>query len=226
LEIITGIYRIDEASNNIAHSNIYLVINGSELIIIDTGTPGNAEKIIEYIKKIGRQPNEVSTIILTHYHIDHVGSAKGLKELTAAKVAASVEDGEVVNGKRPYPKPKNLLLRVASSFMKIEPVNVDIELKDGDMVGNLRVINAPGHTPGSIFLYDSNKKVLFSGDTLRLESTKVVAGPKQYVWDEKKERQSIKNLESIEVNVLLPGHGEYLKNNASAAIKELIAQWK
>jgi glyoxylase-like metal-dependent hydrolase (beta-lactamase superfamily II) len=84
MEIIEGIHRVDEASNNIAHSNIYLVIQEKKILFIDTGTSGNAKKIVAYIQKIGHQVSEVSTIILTHYHMDHVGSAKELKDLTLA----------------------------------------------------------------------------------------------------------------------------------------------
>jgi glyoxylase-like metal-dependent hydrolase (beta-lactamase superfamily II) len=222
MEIVEGIHRIDEASSNMAHSNVYLVINGKELFVVDTGTPGNAKKIVEYIQKIGYQPSEVSTIILTHFHMDHAGSVKDLKDLTNAKVAASAEDGEVVSGTKPYPKPKNLLLRAASSLIKVAPTNVEINLKDGDKIGNLTVIMAAGHTPGSIFLYDPDKKVLFSGDTLRLDGDKVIAGPKQYVWDETKEQQSITKLATLDFDVMLPGHGEILKADASNKVKEYL----
>ena len=226
MEIIEGIYRIDEASSNMAHSNVYLVINGKELIVIDTGTPGNAKKIVDFIQKIGHQPSEVTTIILTHYHMDHAGSVKDLKDLTNAKVAVSAEDADFVSGDKPYPKPKNLLLRAASSLIKIATVNVDFKLKDGDKIGNLTVIEAAGHTPGSIFLYDPQRKVLFAGDTLRLDGGKVVAGPKQYVWDEGKERQAIAKLATLDFDVMLPGHGEILKADASKAVREYVESEK
>ena len=131
MEIVPGIHRIDEASSNMAHCNVYLVINKDGLIVIDTGTKGNADKIAQYIEKLGRQPNEVSTIILTHYHMDHAGSAKDLKEITGAKVAASAEDAKIICSKEPYPKPKYFLMR-AASLIKAPPVDVDIALKEGD----------------------------------------------------------------------------------------------
>ena len=53
MEIVEGIHRVDEASANMAHANVYLVINGQELAVIDTGTPGNAQKTVEYIQKLG-----------------------------------------------------------------------------------------------------------------------------------------------------------------------------
>ncbi len=51
MEIAPGIHRVDEASSNIAHSNVYLVADGKNLTMVDTGTAGNAKKIVDYILK-------------------------------------------------------------------------------------------------------------------------------------------------------------------------------
>jgi len=222
MEIIEGIHRVDEASGNMAHSNVFLVIDGKQLFVVDTGTPGNAKKIVGYIQKIGHQLSEVSTIILTHYHMDHAGSVKELKNLTDAKVAVHVEDADFVSGKKPYPKPKNVLFRAVSSFIKIEPVEVEIPLKDGDKIGRLRVTHTPGHTPGSIVLLDEKRKVLFAGDTLRFDGSKLSGAPEQYTWNEDKEKESIERISKLEFDVMLPGHGEILKPYASSAVKEYI----
>jgi glyoxylase-like metal-dependent hydrolase (beta-lactamase superfamily II) len=222
MEIIEGIHRVDEASSNIAHSNVYLVINGKELVVVDTGTSGNAKKIVAYIQKIGHQPSEVSTIVLTHYHMDHVGSAKDLKDLTNAKVAVHVEDSDFVAGKKPFPKPTNFLFRAVSSFIKPTPVGVDIALKDGDKIGNLTVIYVPGHSPGSIVLLDAQRKALFAGDTLRFDGTKVTGAPKQFTWDADKEKESIKKISMLDFDIMLPGHGEILKTKASKEVKDFL----
>lgn len=219
MEIVPGIHRIDEASSNMAHSNVYLVINKDGLIVIDTGTKGNADKIAEYIEKIGRQPNEVSTIILTHYHMDHAGSAKDLKEITGAKVAASAEDAKIISGSEPYPKPKYFLMR-AASLIKAPPVDVDIQLKEGDSIGDLTVFLMPGHTAGSIMLLDKQKKALFCGDTLRNDKGKISMGPEHFTYDSAKQKESVKRAAGLDFEVLLPGHNEPLVDNAAAAVRE------
>jgi glyoxylase-like metal-dependent hydrolase (beta-lactamase superfamily II) len=226
MEIVDGIDRIDEASANMAHANVYLVINGEELTVIDTGTSGNAKKIVEYIQKLGRQPTDVKTIILTHFHMDHMGSAKELKELTHAKLAVHAEDADYVSGKKQMPKPKNILIRAAASFIKPAPADVEIILKEGDKISGLTVIPVPGHTPGSIALLDEERKVLFSGDTLRYDGKKVSGAPEQFSLDLAKEKESIRKIATFNFDVMLPGHGEPLKSNNSEEIKKFAASLK
>ncbi|MGD0204255.1 MAG: MBL fold metallo-hydrolase [Candidatus Bathyarchaeia archaeon] len=220
MEIIEGIHRVDEASANMAHANVYLLINGKELTVIDTGTSGNAQKTVEYIQKLGYQPTDVKTIILTHFHMDHMGSAKELKDLTNAKVAVHTEDADYVSGKKPLPKPKNILFRAVSSFVKPVPVQVDVILKEGDKIAGLVVIHTPGHTPGSIMLLDEERKVLFAGDTLRYDGKKVSGAPEQFSTDPNQIRESIAKASTLNFDVMLPGHGETLKPNASEEIKK------
>ncbi len=153
--------------------------------------------------------------------MDHMGSAKKLKELTDAKVAASEVDAEVVEGKKPFPKPRNLLMRAATSFIKPDPVEVELKLKEGDKIGDYRVLAMPGHTEGSIMLYDENQKVLFSGDTLRFDGEKVTAGPGHFTWDEAKEHESIRKVADLEFEVMLPGHGDFLAGRADEKVKQL-----
>jgi len=220
MEIIEGLHRVDEASANMAHANVYLVINGKALTVIDTGTPGNAKKTVEYIQKIGFQPTDVKTIILTHYHMDHMGSVKELKDLTNAKIAAHTEDADYVSGKKPFPKPKNILFRAVSSFVKPETVPVDVILKEGDKISGLTVIHTPGHTLGSIMLLDEGRKALFAGDTLRYDSKKVSGASEQFTADLNQAKESVAKAAALNFDVMLPGHGEILKPNASEEIKK------
>jgi len=199
---------------------VYLLINGEELTVIDTGTSGNAQKTVAYIQKIGHQPADVKTIILTHFHMDHMGSAEELKDLTNAKVAAHTEDADYISGKKPFPKPKNILFRAVSSFVKPAPVQVDVILKEDDKIAGLTVIHTPGHTPGSIMLLDEKRKVLFAGDTLRYDGKKVSGSPEQFTMDPNQVRESIAKASTLNFDIMLPGHGEILKPNASEEIKK------
>ena len=216
MEIIKGIHRIDEASKNPAHANVYLVINSGKLALVDTGTPGNAQKIIGYVEWLGYEPSDVKTIILTHHHRDHIGSAKEIKDLTNAQVAASKEDASYISGSKKQPIPKSARFRADSFF---EPVIVDVLLEEGDRVANLTVLQTPGHTPGSIMLVDEERRVLFAGDTIRYDGEQVSEAPEEYSVDMNLLRKSIVKVSTLSFDVLLPGHGEPLLTNASEEVK-------
>ena len=220
MEITEGIHKVDEASANMAHANVYLLTEGDKLIVIDTGTSGNAKKIVDYVQKIGRQPSNVSTIVLTHFHMDHAGSVKELKDLTGAKVAVHAEDADYVSGKKPMPKPKNVLFRAVSAFIKLSPVQPDILLKDNDKIGQLTVIHTPGHTLGSIVLLDEGKRVLFAGDAIRYDGEELSGPPEHFTLDPNKAKESIGKISALSFDIMLCGHGEPLKPNASAAVKK------
>ena len=104
--------------------------------------------------------------------------------------------------------------------MKVQPFQIDLVLNDGDKIAGLAVIHVPGHTPGSIALYDPKRKVLFTGDTLRYRDGKVEGPPKKFTMDPERVQQSIEKLKSLDFDIMLGGHGEPLKHDASAKVRE------
>jgi glyoxylase-like metal-dependent hydrolase (beta-lactamase superfamily II) len=215
MKIAEGTHRIDGINGN-----VYLVEDGENLTLIDTGLPRNDKKIIKYIESIGRKSNDVTTIALTHFHIDHVGSLKKIKEATGAKVAAYEVEAEIISGKKAAPKPKNLLIKALTAVVKADPVDVELSLKDNDKVGRLTVIHTPGRSEGSIALFDAERKVMFVGDTVRFNGGKIEGPPERFTLDPQKAKESIGHISSFEFNILLSGHGDPLMPNASERLKE------
>lgn len=214
MEIIKGVYQIE----GLKGSNAFIVEDKGKLILIDTGTPGKEKKISEEIQKIGYKLTDVSAIVLTHWHVDHVGSLKKMKELTNAKVAVHEADADFVAGKKPQPKSDNLIIRLYLAVVKAKPVDVDLVLKDGDKVGRLIVIHTPGHSEGSITLLDSERKVLFVGDTLVTKNDSIKLPP--LILDKAEERASIEKLSTFDFDIMLSGHGNPIINNASSKLKD------
>ena len=110
--------------------------------------------------------------------------------------------------------------------MKPEPVEVDIALKDGDVIEGLKVIHAAGHTPGSIALLDEEKQVLFAGDTLRYDGKKLEAAPEHFSLDPEGVKESIRKISAFKFDVMLPGHGEPFKPKASDEVKKFVESVK
>jgi hydroxyacylglutathione hydrolase len=174
---------------------------------------------------LGFNLSAVSTIILTHYHIDHTGNAKKLKEQTGAKVAVHEADADFVTHKKSPPRPKNFLSR-AIGVVKAAPVEPDVLLKDGDTIEGLQVVHLPGHTPGSIALFDADRKVLFAGDALFYVDDKVKGPEEKYVWDMPLALKSLEKLGGLDFEVMLCGHRDVLTGGASQKVKEFVSTLK
>jgi len=218
MEIVEGIHQVDGVN-----ANVYVVVEGKQVTLIDTGMPGNSGKILNYVGTIGLQASDVSQIVLTHHHIDHVGSVYELKKATNAKIAVHEEDADFVAGKKAAPKNKNILIRALSSVFKIKPVEVDTRLKEGDRVGRLIVVHTPGHTPGSICLHDVQNKVLFVGDALRYAGGKLEGPNERFTPDMSLANQSIQKIAKLDFDLMLSGHGDPLRPDAAKHVREFSA---
>jgi glyoxylase-like metal-dependent hydrolase (beta-lactamase superfamily II) len=221
MKIVEGIHQVEGINGN-----VYLVEDDEKLILIDTGLPRNEKKITKYIEALGRKPTDVSTIVLTHFHIDHVGNAKKMKELTNAKVAVHELDADYVAGKKAPPKPKNLMFKALSSVFKAAPVEPELLLKDNDKVGRLIVIHTPGHSEGSISLLDAERKVMFAGDAIRFMDGKITGSPEQFTLDMDKAKDSIRKISTFDFDILLSGHGQPLMPDASQKVKDFYVTLK
>jgi glyoxylase-like metal-dependent hydrolase (beta-lactamase superfamily II) len=221
MEIIEGIHRVDGVN-----ANVYVIFNQDKLVLIDTGLPRSSRKIVKYIEKTGHKPTEVSTIIITHHHIDHIGSLKNIKKTTNAKVASHELEAPIISGETVPPKPKNLFMRAFGSMIKVQPVKSEVILKENDQIDGLTVIHTPGHTPGSIALLDSKRKAIFVGDTIRSTGGKIRQSPENYSLDPAEARKSIGKIASFEFDVLLSGHGEPLKFEADKQVKRFYENFK
>jgi glyoxylase-like metal-dependent hydrolase (beta-lactamase superfamily II) len=158
--------------------NVYIIETDDELVLIDTGVPQDYMLLVDRIKSLGRSPVEVGHILLSHFHVDHAGSAAAFKRLSHAKVYAHADDVPYIQGDDSissiYPKgvigrAASLLPIAAAALTRVPPVEVDLACADGEVIpilGGLRVIHAPGHTPGSVAFFWEEEGILFTGDSI------------------------------------------------------------
>jgi len=223
VEIVQGIHLLPNF-----RANVYLLL-GDRITLVDTGWPGNTKRILSYLSSLGYEPSDVSHIVLTHCHVDHCGSAAEVKGRTEATVAAHENEVGCISGVTPYPTPRGILgvaLRIVKPFLRLHPVEVDLPLSDGMGVpnsGGLRVIYTPGHTTGSICLYHSKLKVLFSGDTVICEGGEVREPMESTSMNPSEVRRSVKKLSELDFESILPGHGTPIVSAASSRVKNLAA---
>ena len=185
---------------------MYLVATEDGLLLVDTGMPGNARRILSFIDGIGRKPSALRDIVVTHCDIDHVGSVAELKRLTGARVAIHELDAPVLSGEQ-RPQKGGLVMVALYRLLRFRPVAPDLRLRDGDTIGGLHVMHVPGHTAGSIALVRDDG-VVFSGDALLSDKDGNVLPPDpRLAFDRARALASAAMITARHATLLLTGHG-------------------
>ncbi len=191
-------------------SNIFLII-GNRTILIDTGSGYGSEKIIQNIRN-ALDGRSLDSVILTHCHFDHIGGLNKIIETFGCKAFAG--------GDATYIRYADPVVTLYEDFEgELSPTDVE-ELSDGTIMDigehRLRVINTPGHTAGSISLYDEVTSSLFSGDTVfnnGIGRTDMPSGSSSDM------QNSFQKLSNIDIKTLYPGHGPSAFGNGNESVR-------
>lgn len=140
----------------------------NKTVIIDPGA--DAENIIY---EISHKNYEITGILLTHGHFDHIGAVKKLKDYYKTKVYIHKDDSSFLgkHGDKRHLKMFQSMTSGSNAYFNtyyVENDEPDKQLKDNQFLNDfgLKVIHTPGHSPGSICFYSEKDCILFSGDTL------------------------------------------------------------
>ncbi len=209
MELIQGVHVIETMAN-------CALLTDDRLVLVDTSANGEASDIFSYLKRIRYQPTDISSIIITHTHPDHVGGLAIMKEKTDAEVAAHRIEADYISRKVQYPGPPGP--------QRHKPCPVDMLLEDGDRYQELLVIHTPGHTPGNIALLDEARSLLIAGDTVRTEEGGIGPMSDVYNIDPSEHRHSIKKVAAYDFESLIVGHGKPVRSGASKELKEKAAR--
>ena len=215
MEIIPNVHLIP----NIV-ANPYLIIDPDGLTLIDAGLPGNHKKILKYISDLGHTPTDLKRIIITHADIDHIGSLSALKKASGAQILTSkIEAEAMAQGKSSRQIQSGMVLRkvlmgIMLHFMPPIAVETDVILNEGQILpvlGGLRVVETPGHTPGHISLFSPSTGILFTGDSIVTREGELVRSVKANTWDEAKADESARKQAALGAQIVCPGHGAVVK---------------
>jgi glyoxylase-like metal-dependent hydrolase (beta-lactamase superfamily II) len=161
----------------------YLVPHESGLLLVDTGMDASGQALDLALAQCGASWTDVSHVVLTHGHPDHVGALDHLRqEAPGARVLA--DPVEAIPGTEP--------------------------LSDGALVGGLRAFATPGHTPGHLSLLDESQGVLIVGDCLGTTDGELVRAPERFTADPEQAEQSLRRLLALRGARMLFGHGPEL----------------
>lgn len=221
--IVPGLYAVP-----LGPVNVFL-IDSDGLTLIDTGFAKHAEKIMEAVQAIGRQPADIRHILVTHCHPDHAGGLAAIKQLSNAPAymhptdAAMVREGKALRPMTPTPGFVAkilfwLFIRPAPST--IEPATIEHEVQDGDelsIAGGIKAIHVPGQSAGQLAFLWPQGGALFAADTA---VNMMGLGYNPGYEDLEEGKRSLAKIAALDFDVACFGHGKAIVQGASAKFKQ------
>ncbi len=202
IELQPNIFRL-KGEDTSSHS--YLIRGDYKNVLIDSGVDKNFSKLQKSLLILGLKIRDIDIVINTHEHFDHIGANRYFQDyslIAAHRFAATkitVEDRYVTMYKSGDLNAPSL------------KVHFWLESKSRFNLGNysLNIIHTPGHTSGSICIYEPVRKILFTGDTVFAGGTLSYIGESGSVGDY---IDSISHLATRKINEFYPGHGKISKS--------------
>lgn len=190
------------AQANLGFVSAYVLVRGSEALVVDTGQSGSVDAIGQALGTVGATYDDVRHVVLTHSHPDHVGSLSGVLDATDGATAYAGADD---------------IADISS------PVDV-VAAGDGDDILGLQVISTPGHTPGSISLLDPGIGLLVAGDALNGsdDGTALLGPNERFTADMTTAAASVRKLAGREIEIVAPGHGQPVDTDPGSSFDSIL----
>lgn len=218
VEILPGVHQVEGVDPSPDFStHVYLLKDkGASWTLIDTGLPGAHAAVLAYLAKIKVEPTAVKHILLTHLHRDHTGALKALAAQTRARTFAHWLEAAFIALDPKYDGP---------GTPPAEPFTVDERLKDGDAVdagGGLIAYHTPGHTPGHTAYYQTERKLLFSGDLFFVHGEAPALTPPEFTHHVPTAQVSARRMSQLAIDSLLTYHGGPILKHGGAAVRAVV----
>jgi len=234
-QVTDGVYFIEGRDDMIPDSHMYIIgkPETKDLSMIDAGLVGKGSYKLQAIEQEGIKPEDIKRIIMTHTHLDHISCLHEIKKAipeielwvhTAEADLLEKGDERTVYGMDMF---KNMCQSQYNLKDGLFKFNVDRKLNDGDILetGGMtwEVIHIPGHSSGSIALYNNNLKILIPGDVVYADYA--IGRFDLHGSDPSQHRDSLNRLAEFEIDILLSGHNRIMTKVPKGYIRDTAEQW-
>ena len=234
-QVTEEIYFIKGQDEMIPDSHVFVIGQPSsgDLSLIDAGLVGKGKYKIQSLENAGYQLSDVKRIILTHTHFDHIGClSEILQSIPHAEIWVHESEGtSLEEGDEKTVYGMSMFENMCQAQYGLKPgaftFKVHRKLKGGDVftIGGMKweVLHIPGHSRGSIALYNRSGKILIPGDTVYSDyaigrfDLHGASGPEL--------KESLLTLADLQVDILLPGHNRIVENLPPGYILKTANQW-
>lgn len=210
--------------------NATLIWDDKNVILIDTGLPGQIENIREEVEKAGVSFDKINKIIITHHDLDHIGSLSSIVKNSKSEIEVLAHSGE-----RPYIEGDKIGIKITPERLSSMPdsmketikqlkTKVNRIVKDEENLpycGGIEVIYTPGHTPGHICLYLRKYKALVTGDAMNVVNNELIGPNPEYTFDMEQAMESLKKLTKYDIETVICYHGGVFTKSSNERIAKL-----
>jgi glyoxylase-like metal-dependent hydrolase (beta-lactamase superfamily II) len=234
-EVSRGVYSIQGQDEFIPDSHVYVIgiPDSGDLSIIDAGLMGKGKYKMGAVRKLGIDLADIKRMIMTHTHLDHIGCLREImEEVPHAELwihEAEAEPLEQGDERGVYGMEMFRTMCMSQYNLKPGAFKFDVtkKLQGGEKleIGGMswEVLHIPGHSAGSIALYQPESKVLIPGDTVYADYA--IGRFDLHGADGSELSRSLMRLAELHVDVLLPGHNRIVKGVKPGYIRDTAEQW-
>jgi glyoxylase-like metal-dependent hydrolase (beta-lactamase superfamily II) len=231
VEVAPGIYSLGDRKGGRVRA--HLLDDGQGITVVDSLMATDAHLILAELARIGRAPSDIKHLIMTHAHRSHLGGLARLKELSGAPIYAHEWEADIIAAERvaqpvssrpwrPY-RTWPLQLALNLNLSHHPPARVDEFIHEGDRIGPLTVVFAPGHSPGHLAFYWPERRALIAGDAVCTWPV-FMLGWRGFMLNVRQHRESVRRLAELDSEILLSGHGDPLPSGSAQRIRAALPE--